>query len=138
MNSEAAKTEVKRDSRDAARAGFTLIEVMLVVIILGILATVVVVNFVGKSGEAKDSIARTSIQNICTAVEMYEMQVGHLPTAMSDLTASIGDTPPPLKNGIPKDPWGTDFQYTKKSETSYEVRSAGKDQQMGNDNDLTN
>ncbi len=122
----------------AARAGFSLIEIMLVVIIMGILATVVVVNISGQSQTARINATRTSIAGISKAVEMYEMQAGQLPSSLSDLTTGLGDNPPLIRGGIPTDSWGVPFSYTRKGNFEYEVRSAGPDRQMGTDDDITN
>ena len=128
----------KRDREERRRAGFTLIEVMLVVIILGILATVVAVSFKGRTATAKINATRTSIKNVCTAIDLYELEVGKLPGSLVDLTKPIGETPPPIKGGVPKDLWGVELQYTPKGKFDYELRSAGPDAQMGSEDDITN
>jgi len=129
-----------RPVRPAARAGFTLIEVLLVVAILGILATVVVVNFTGRQKGAMIRAARASIAAICTAVDMYEVDNGRFPAGLNALIQSSGEpnwNGPYLRGGVPADPWGTAFQYTLKGDGAYVVASAGPDLQMNSDDDIT-
>lgn len=128
----------ERDERDRGRAGFTLIEIMLVVIILGILATVVVVNFRGQGTTARINATRTSIQNICTAINLYETETGKLPTSLRDLTVATPHRPGLLREDNLRDSWGAEFQYKLKGEFEFEVRSAGPDNQIGSEDDLTN
>jgi general secretion pathway protein G len=122
------------------RAGFTLIEVLLVVAILGILATVVVVNFAGKQKGSMIKAARASIANLCTAIDKYELDTGKFPQGFQSLLKTDGAPNwkgPYIKGGLPVDPWGVQFQYTPKGENGYEVRSAGPDTQMNTEDDIT-
>ena len=125
-----------RGARGSA-SGFTLIEVLLVVAILGILATVVVVNFGGQSEKAKKSATKASIAAICTAIQSYEVQLGKYPTSLRDLTVDSDAMRAPLDR-VPTDSWGAEFQYTDKGHGRFEVRSAGPDGQFGSEDDLTN
>lgn len=111
----------------ATRSGFTLIEVLLVVAILGILAGVVVVNFGGKQEAAMIKACRTSIQGICTAIDMYEVDNGRYPPSLQSLVTSSGEqnwNGPYIRGGVPSDPWSQSFQYTQ-SGNSYKVTSQG-------------
>ncbi len=120
--------------------GFTLVELLLVVAILGILATVVVVNFTGKQVDAMIKATRGSIANISTAIDMYEVDTGQLPSSLQNLVSSSGEpnwNGPYLRGGLPADAWGTPFGYSSQNAKSYEVRSAGPDKQLGNDDDIT-
>jgi general secretion pathway protein G len=118
----------KTEKRAAARAGFTLIEVLLVVAILGILAGVVVVNFTGKQQKAQISACRASISAICTAVDMYEVDTGRLPPGLNALVSDDGSpnwNGPYVRGGLPVDPWGREFGYSTRGEGDYEVYSNG-------------
>jgi general secretion pathway protein G len=109
------------------QSGFTLIEVLLVVAILGILAGVVVVNFGGKQEAAMIKACRTSIQGICTAVDMYEVDNGRYPPSLQALISSSGEqnwNGPYIRGGVPVDPWGQPFQFTQSGNT-YKVTSPG-------------
>jgi len=112
--------------RSAARAGFTLIEVLLVVAILGILAGVVVVNFAGKQKKAMIDACRASIQNICTAVDMYEVDTGRFPPSLNALVQNDGSPNwnGPYLRSTTKDPWGQEFQYSQTGD-GYKISSQG-------------
>lgn len=118
----------KREEPMAGRAGFTLIEVLLVVAILGILAGVVVVNFTGKQQTAQINACRASIQAICTAVDMYEVDTGRLPPSLNALVSNDGSpnwNGPYVRGGLPKDPWAHEFGFNARGEVDYEVYSNG-------------
>ncbi len=120
------------------RMGFTLIEVLLVVAILGILAGVVAVNFGGKQKGAMIKAARTSIAAISTAVDMYEVDTGRYPSGLNALISSDGApnwNGPYLKGGVPVDPWGVEFKYSQSGD-SYKISSNGPDM-APSDDDIT-
>ncbi len=127
-----------RTGTDRHRAGFTLVEIMLVVIILGVLAAVVVVNFRGQGTTARINATRTSIQNIGTAVNLFETETGKLPASLRELTVPTAHRPGLLREDNLRDSWGIEFQYKLKGEFDFEVRSAGPDNQMGTEDDITN
>jgi general secretion pathway protein G len=127
------------DRHTLAARGFTLIELLLVVAILGILAAVAVVNFGGKQTAAMINATRTSIAAICTAVDMYEIDTGRYPAGLNGLLQSSGEpnwNGPYLKGGLPADAWATALQFSSTSTRTYEIRSAGPDKQMGNEDDI--
>lgn len=126
---------------DRRRQGFTLVEILLVVAILGILAGVAVVSLKGRTKSASISATRTSIKAIQTAIDTYEVDNGAYPANIQALLTKTSENNwngPYIKDGrTPKDAWGTEFGYSIKGE-SYEIRSAGPDGQMGSSDDLTN
>ena len=133
--------KVWTEQRDNARGGFTLIEVLLVVAILGILATIVVVNVSGRREEAMRQATRASIANICAAVDLYEVDTGTYPSSLQSLVQNSDNAPnwhgPYVKGSLPTDAWGTPFGYSQ-SENSFKVTSAGADKTAGSGDDLTN
>jgi general secretion pathway protein G len=124
-----------------SNAGFTLVEVLLVVAILGILAAVVAVSYGGKTQGAMIKATRASIKAIETAIDMYEVDNGKYPSSLQNLVSSSGEPNwrgPYIRGGLPKDSWGMDFTYAAKGEGAFEVRSAGPDAQMSTGDDILN
>jgi len=123
------------------RQGFTLVEILLVVAILGILAGVAVVGLGNRTKNANIAAARTSIKAIQTAIDIYEVDNGAYPATLQALLTKTSENNwngPYIRDGrMPIDPWGSEFGYTLKGDT-YEIKSAGPDKQMGSADDLTN
>jgi general secretion pathway protein G len=130
-----------RQAEEHTRAGFTLIEVLLVVVIIGILAAVVVPRLSGRVGQSQVSAAKSSIASIGLAVDLYETDNGNFPASLQSLITMGGEQNwhgPYLKKGeIPVDPWGHEFVYTLK-DNGYEIRSAGPNGSAGDSDDITN
>lgn len=114
---------IRKDNNKRGQQGFTLIELMVVIVILGILAGLIIPRIMGRTGEAKQAKARLQIESLETALKLYKLDNGTYPTTEQGLQAlveapAIG-TPAKNwrqggyleKNKIPKDPWGNDFVY---------------------------
>ncbi len=115
----------KRQKRRNSRSGFTLIEIMLVVVIIGLLAAFAVPNIGKNLNKARINKAKGDIAGLQTAVEMYNMDVGSYPSSLNDLISGSGGKwdGPYLKDGkLPQDPWGDDYQYSHNGDT-YTVTS---------------
>ena len=136
----------RRRSSEAARAGgFTLIEMLLVVVIIGILAGVVVTRLSGRSEEARIARAKSDLAGqLSLAIDLFEQDVGRLPSNDEGLQALVGNPGVPgwrgpyLKNGLKPDPWGTPYSYTLDTTTEhlYIVASAGADRAFSTDDDI--
>ena len=130
-----------KSNKDIARkdAGFTLIEILLVVVIIGILAAVAVPRLGGRVGQSQIAAARAGVGAIGTAIDLYETDNGKLPESLQNLVTK-GSEPnwngPYIRKveGL-KDPWGTEFQYVKQGNV-YTVASAGPDLSFGSADDV--
>lgn len=121
------------------KKGFTLIELMLVVIIIGILVSMVVPRIAGRSKQAKVAAAKADINaNLSTALDMYELDNGTYPTTEQGLKALVikpGTTPVPDSwNGpyvkkTPLDPWARPYVYNSPGQHNqdYDLSSLGQD-----------
>jgi general secretion pathway protein G len=119
---------------------FTLVELMIVVIIIGVLVAMVVPNMIGRSEQARVSVARADIDvNIATAIKLYDADTGSLPKTLDDLVVSPGDEnwKGPYLDKVPVDPWKRPYVYKAPGEhrpQSYDLSSLGKDGVEGTDN----
>jgi len=130
--------------------GFTLIELMLVLVILATLSAIVVPRFAGQSKRAKIIRAQTEIASFGTALEQFEIAMGRYPTSMEALRVLIerpaddnGEWQGPYlnKNVIPLDPWNSEYQYRSPGQynaEAYDLYSFGPDGRLGGDDDITN
>lgn len=99
--------------------GFTLIELMVVLVIMGVLAALIVPNILGRTDEARQTAARTDISTLMQALKLYKLDNGTFPTQQQGLQALVAKptTPPipanwkPYLEKLPTDPWGNPYQY---------------------------
>ena len=121
MASRSPTERLKRISGAGVRAdrGFTLIEVMVVIVIIAILATIIVPNVINKPEEARITKAKADIHSIVAALEMYKLDNYQYPTTSQGLKALVvkPDTSPVpphwhhYLNQVPIDPWGHPYKY---------------------------
>ncbi len=124
--------------------GFTLIELMVVLVILGILAGLIVPKFMDRPDEARRAKARIQIESLETALKLYKLDNGNYPTTEQGLKALVeAPTTGKLaanwreggyleKGKVPKDPWGNDFVYTcPGSHGDFDLSSLGADGEVG-------
>jgi general secretion pathway protein G len=94
------------------RSGFTLIEIILVVVIIGILAGIAIPKLGGKSEKAMIAQAQANIAALSMAIQEYEIMNGEYPASLDALLDESKGGPFMEKKVIPTDPWGTPYQYT--------------------------
>ncbi len=135
----------QRNRKAGSRArAFTLVELLLVLVILAVLATVVVTKFTGRSEQARVAAARTGLTNIETALDAFEVDYGRFPDSLEALMnpPATGTTPrQPYLNKLPVDPWGQPFVYRfpgTHNAGSYDLFSCGPDGREGGTDDITN
>ena len=127
--------------------GFTLIEIMVVITILGILAALIVPRVVGRTDDARIAAARQDIASVMQALKLYRLDNGRYPTTEQGLQALISKPstePVPMnwkqggyleRSSVPKDPWGHPYQYLNPGlRGEIDVFSYGADGQSGGQN----
>ena len=106
-------------SRGVRAAGFTLIELMVVLVIIGVLAALIVPNVLNRADDARVTAARTDVNNLMQALKLYKLDNQRFPSAEQGLQAlvakpSAGAVPPnwkPYLDKLPNDPWCRPYQY---------------------------
>ena len=126
--------------RHAASRGFTLIELMVVLVIIGVLAALIVPNVLDRADDARVTAAKTDIANINQALKLYRLDNQRYPTAEQGLQALVvkpttGPAPQnwkPYLEKLPNDPWGAQYQYANPGvKGAVDVFSFGADGQSG-------
>jgi general secretion pathway protein G len=120
--------------------GFTLVEVLLVVAILGILSTIAVVAVAKHMDKAREAATKTTIKNLKTILSTYYMDTGSYPAGLAGLLEDDGSKgwKGPYMEEAAADGWDQPFRYQVLSFEKYEIRSAGRDMRMDTDDDLRN
>ncbi len=146
---------MKTNKDDKRRqAGFTLIELMVVIVILGLLAGLILPRFIGQSDTAKQQAARTQMALLESALKLYKLDNGSYPTTEQGLKAlveppTVGNLPKSWRKGgylekgkVPKDPWKNEFVYVSPgSHSDFDITSLGADGEAGGedvDKDINN
>ena len=124
--------------------GFSLIELMIVLVILGLIAGIVGPQAMKYLGKGKSQSAKVQIENISAALDMYRLEVGNYPTTSEGLKALVeapsgarGWNGPYLKKGVPQDPWNNEYQYKRpgSNNQAYDLLSLGGDSAVGGEGD---
>ncbi len=127
-------------TRRALSAGFTLIELMVVLLIIGVLAALIVPNVLNRADDARVTAAKTDVTNLMQALKLYRLDNQRYPTAEQGLLALLTKpTASPVPNNwktyldqLPKDPWGQPYVYLNPGiKGEIDVMSFGADGQAG-------
>ena len=131
MNALLSRTRIR------AEAGFTLVEIMVVVVILGLLATLVVQNVIGAGDTARETKAKADVRAIADAVRRYRTQTGKLPDSLETLATKDERGRSELEE-LPKDPWDHDYILREGDRpTEFEVISMGPDGSENTEDDIS-
>jgi general secretion pathway protein G len=132
--------QLQTSLRRGAQAGFTLIELMVVLVIIGVLAALIVPNVLDRADDARVTAARTDVNNLMQALKLYKLDNQRYPTTEQGLQALVvkpttGPIPPnwkPYVEKLPQDPWRNPYQYLNPGvKGEIDVMSFGADGQPG-------
>ena len=123
--------------------GFTLLELLVVMVILGLLAGYVAPKYFAQVGKSEAKAARSQIEALEKSLDMFRLDTGHYPNVEQGLDALVAKPPnepkwngPYLKKAVPVDPWGRKYLYKFPGEHGdYDIQSLGKDGRPGGDGD---
>ncbi len=133
----------KHRSMGPRAAGFTLLELLVVIVIIGLLAAYVGPKYFAQLGKSEVTIAKAQIEAFEKSLDTFRLDVGRYPSTEEGLGAlllapSTVDAKkwngPYLKKGVPRDPWGNDYQYTgADAKSEFKILSLGRDGKAGGD-----
>jgi len=119
-----------------AQGGFSLIEIILVVVLIGGIVAFAATRILGGGDRAKVNLAKAQVQTMAEKIQQFDMDTGNLPGSLDDLVTAPGDATgwlgPYAKAAELKDPWNHPFQYTVPGEgQAFDLLSLGKDGKPG-------
>ncbi len=134
----------KRRNNRSARAGLTLVEMIVVLAIIALVAVLIVPNVIGRPDQARVTVAKTDLRTIAAALRIYRLDNGDYPTTDQGLQALVSrPTTPPEPRAwaadgylpeLPTDPWGNPYVYRSPGQTGgFDLMSYGKDGAEGGD-----
>lgn len=149
MSSDGLAVPLGRVGRSLAKrrvgAGFTLLELLVVMVIIGLLAGIVAPQYFEQVGKSNTKVARAQIEALGQALDQYRLDVGQYPSTeqgLQALQAQPTQEPrwqgPYLRKDVPMDPWGRPYQYRQPGQHgNYDLFSLGSDAQPGGDREAS-
>jgi len=127
------------DRRHRRKHGFTLVELMVVVIVIGVLAALIMPTFFGRIGQSKQAVAKQNIASLSNAITLFMQDYGRLPYTLEELIVKPDDVPEDkwMPTGVQRknliDPWGNPYVYSPESAHGgyFDLSSNGADGQPG-------
>lgn len=138
------QTPCRPGARARASSGFTLLELLVVILIIGLLTGIVGPRFMGQISRSEATAAKAQLDAFEKALETYRIDTGRYPSTSQGLQALVsqpGDEPrwrgPYLKGQVPLDPWGSPYEYRVpgRAGKDYELLSLGQDRAQGGSGD---
>lgn len=131
-----------RQMQRQKHSGFTLIEIMVVMVILGLLVAMVAPNIMGRGDDARVTTAKAQMRNISNALDMYRLDNSHYPSSEQGLEALVSEpsgfpeprnwNPDGYLSSLPKDPWGNPYEYVSPGSSGpYDLFTLGADGRSG-------
>ncbi|GAA0815168.1 type II secretion system major pseudopilin GspG [Colwellia asteriadis] len=118
-------------------SGFTLVELLIVMVILGLLSAIVAPRMFSKVSSAKVGTAKAQMQVLATALDSYRLDIGYYPENLNQLLSSEDESwdGPYFPQAIPQDPWKNDYEYSRtaseQSGEGFSLKSLGRDKKVG-------
>ena len=138
--------DLKKKRAEKSEAGFSLMEIIVVVVIIGLLTAVVAPNVVRRLMESRENIAKIQISHLEGAVQIFAFDMGRFPTSSEGLQALVQNPTggsswrgPYVEKGLPLDPWDKPYIYRiPGTNGEFEICSVGPDGNEGTDDDVCN
>lgn len=128
-------------ARSAARSGFTLLELLLVLAILVVLGGIVGTNLLGAKSDADINATQVQLNSLKDSITLYKIKTNTLPDSLEQLKDGPSDSAKkakwvgPIIETVPMDAWGNEFDFSAKG-NEFEIRSGGLDGQMNTEDDI--
>ena len=123
--------------RNRREGGFTLVELMVVIVLIGLLAGIVTVKVIPMIAKAKVKTTQAQIKTFANALDLYKLNVGSYPDTLEELTEEAPNGDERLLAEIPQDPWGQEYIYDSTGGDPYILLSLGPDEREGTEDDVT-
>ncbi|VAV90534.1 hypothetical protein MNBD_ALPHA06-2216 [hydrothermal vent metagenome] len=132
-----SKIHKQKPVKHRNEAGYTLVELLVVMLILGLLIGLVAPRFMNQVGGAKSKTARIQVENLASAIEFFRLDTGYYPNTSNGLEALVSAPPDasgwngPYVKRVPNDPWREPYVYELTGSNQFTIRTLGADKKAG-------